>query len=124
MASPSYLETAFLDALNARYPSLALSVIHDKTFAPPRKWRADFRWEEARLIVEIDGLYGNSRHRSVTGFHNDICKLNAACMLGYHVLRFTSRHINADVEGCVEMVARVIQSRYPVLAPISDLVEK
>ena len=41
-------------------------------FAPPRRWRADFAWPQARLLVEIEGgLWKRGRHLTPQGFAAD-----------------------------------------------------
>lgn len=77
-------------------------------FAPKRRWRADFAWPKARLIVEIEGglwsrkgakrckVCGGTptgRHTSGKGFEGDLEKYNAATLLGWAILRFTPRMV-------------------------------
>lgn len=63
-------------------------------FHPERKWRADFCWPVAKLIVEVGGLYrsshakGQTGHTTIGGVKRDWEKLNAAVMLGYRVLQY------------------------------------
>ena len=65
-------------------------------FAPGRKWRADFCWEEQRLLVEVEGgVFSGGRHVSPMGFLADIEKYNTACLLGYRLIRVGAKHINS-----------------------------
>ena len=58
-------------------------------FAKPRRWRADFAFPDAMLLVEIEGgAWSNGRHTRGSGFIGDMEKYNAAAMLGYFVLRY------------------------------------
>lgn len=60
------------------------------TFAPPRRWRFDFCWPDARLAVEIEGgVWAQGRHTRGSGFVADLAKYNAAVLAGYRVLRVT-----------------------------------
>ena len=61
-------------------------------FHPTRRWRFDLTWEAERLAVEIEGgtWSGGGRHVRGSGFAEDCCKYNAAALLGWRVLRFTS----------------------------------
>ena len=61
-----------------------------------RRWRFDFAWPDRMLAVEVDGgawVPGGGRHTRGTGFAADHDKMNRAMLLGWRVLRFTSRHI-------------------------------
>ena len=63
-------------------------------FAPPRQWKADFAWPEARLLVEVDGgVFTRGRHTRGAGYIKDCEKLNAAVLAGWRVLRVTRPHI-------------------------------
>ena len=73
-----------------------ISYEREFVFASPRKWRADFHIG-ARLLVEVEGVtsYGAiGRHQSAKGYAKDCEKYNAAAILGYTVLRFTTGMVN------------------------------
>jgi very-short-patch-repair endonuclease len=60
-------------------------------FAPPRRWRFDFAWIEAKVGVEVNGgAWVNGRHNRAGGQAADNEKLNAAVLAGWRILRFTS----------------------------------
>jgi len=61
-------------------------------FADGRKWAFDFAWPEKKIAVEIEGgtAFGKSRHSRGEGFEKDVRKYNAAALLGWRVLRFTT----------------------------------
>lgn len=60
-------------------------------FHPTRKWRFDFAWLDRRLAVEVDGgAFIQGRHTRGVGYERDCEKLNAAALLGWRVLRFTT----------------------------------
>lgn len=81
-------------------------------FHPTRKWRADYLWRAAKVILEIEGGFfrggkgGGSKvggHSSGVGIQRDIEKSNAAQLLGYRYFRCTPR----DVEtGAVVFVLK------------------
>ena len=55
-----------------------------------RRWRADFAFPEAKLIVEIEGgSWNNGRHSRGVGFEMDCVKYAEASILGWRVFRFT-----------------------------------
>jgi len=74
-----------------------------------RQWRSDFAWPERMLLVEVEGgimpyrdphtgVYRErGRHLTISGFTEDCDKYNAAAMLGYRVLRFTSQMVTDGV---------------------------
>lgn len=69
-----------------------LEPIPEYQFHPSRRWRADYAFPHTspRVIVEIDGgVWSQGRHTRGAGFIEDQRKLNAAALLGYHVLRYT-----------------------------------
>jgi very-short-patch-repair endonuclease len=65
-------------------------------FHKDRKWRFDFAWPAKYLAVEVEGgVWSGGRHTTGAGFTADCVKYNAAAMLGWRVLRFTSTQINS-----------------------------
>lgn len=61
-------------------------------FHPTRKWMFDFAWPAIKLAVEVEGgtKFGKSRHSRGSGFEGDCEKYNAAIMLGWRILRYTT----------------------------------
>lgn len=62
-------------------------------FAPGRRYRADFAWPDARLLVEVEGgtwTANRTGHTSGAGYERDCEKYNLATRLGFSLLRFTS----------------------------------
>ncbi len=85
---PSLGEETF--ALQCR--AYGLAPVREYKFHPDRKWKADFAFPQHRLLVEIEGgTEGRSRHRSDEGYEGDCLKYNAAALLGWHVLRYTTQ---------------------------------
>lgn len=65
-------------------------------FASPRKWRADWRVKDTRILIEFEGgLYAKraAGHSSVTGIQRDIRKYNAAAIAGWIVIRITPEYV-------------------------------
>ena len=68
--------------------------VREYRFHPIRKWRADFAYPDRKLLIEVEGgLYGKSRHTTVSGMLEDAVKYNEATKLGYRLLRFVSPQI-------------------------------
>lgn len=64
-------------------------------FMPSRRWRADFAWEDAHLLIEIEGgVWSGGRHLTPRGFLNDAEKYLTATLLGWTVIRLTAPQIN------------------------------
>lgn len=62
-------------------------------FHPVRKWAADFAIPPD-LIVEVDGgTWVGGAHSRGAGQNNDFEKQNAAVLMGYVVMRFTTDHV-------------------------------
>ena len=65
-------------------------------FAPPRRWRFDFAWPAAMLAVEVEGgSWIAGRHVRGRGFEADCEKYNAATLLGWRILRFTTAMVES-----------------------------
>ncbi len=65
-------------------------------FAPPRRWRADFAFPVYDLLVEVEGgLWIKGRHQTGTGYQADLEKYNAATMLRWRVLRFSTQQVKS-----------------------------
>ena len=59
-----------------------------------RKWRFDFAWPEYKVACEVEGgTWSGGRHVRGRGFEKDCTKYNEAALLGWLVIRVTSRHI-------------------------------
>lgn len=70
--------------------------VREYPFAPPRRFRADFAFVDARLLIEVEGgIYTAGRHTRGSGFEMDCEKGNLAVLLGYRTLRFTKSMIES-----------------------------
>lgn len=78
-------------------------------FHPERKWRADFAWPEAMVILEVEGAtWTQGRHTRPKGYADDCEKYSRASLMGYTVLRATGEHIRsgAALEWLSEALSR------------------
>ena len=58
-------------------------------FHPVRKWRADYAFPSAKLLMEVEGgFFSGGRHSRGGGAVKDMEKYNMAEIMGYHILRF------------------------------------
>lgn len=85
-------------ALQLQRPGIPPAV-REFAFCPGRRWRSDFAWPDARLLVEVDGgTYGAGRasgHTSVSGMARDREKDAHAAILRYHVIRVDSKAVRS-----------------------------
>ena len=59
-------------------------------FCPTRRWRADFAYPAAMLLIEVDGgTWTHGRHVRGKGFEADCEKTSTAAALGFRVIRVT-----------------------------------
>lgn len=71
-----------------------VALLREYRFDKSRRWRADFAWEEAHLLIEIEGgVWNRGRHLTPRGFLNDAEKYLAATLSGWTVLRLTEPQI-------------------------------
>lgn len=81
-------------------------------FHPPRRWRADFAHEAARVLIEIEGgVWSGGRHTRGAGFENDAAKYNQAALDGWAVFRLTPGMIDRDPEGVLRPIMALIAHR-------------
>jgi very-short-patch-repair endonuclease len=71
----------------------------EHTFAPGRKFRADFAYPEKKILIEVEGglFMRRGGHNSISGISRDIEKYNLAVTLGWRVLRYTSENMSQVV---------------------------
>ena len=76
-------------------------------FHPVRRWRFDFAFPDKMIAVECEGgTYSHGRHVRPGGVAKDTEKYNAATMLGWRVLRYTSGQITSG--EAVRQIAEVV----------------
>ena len=70
---------------------LGLPFEREYRFHATRRWRFDYWLPDARLAIEIEGaIWTRGRHTRGKGYQADLDKYNAATMMGYRVLRFST----------------------------------
>jgi very-short-patch-repair endonuclease len=82
--------------------------VREYRFHPSRRWRFDFVWPAAMLAVEVEGgSWIHGRHVRGRGFEADCAKYNAAVLLGWRVLRFTTAMVESGAAiSAIEAVFR------------------
>lgn len=67
-------------------------------FHQVRKWRADFHLVGKKILVEVEGgIWSGGRHTRGKGYIGDMEKYNAATMLGYQVIRFSTDQVKSGL---------------------------
>ncbi len=65
-------------------------------FHPERKWKADFHLVGKKILVEVEGaIWSGGRHTRGKGYIGDMEKYNAATMMGFQVLRFSTDQVKS-----------------------------
>ncbi|QQN89411.1 MULTISPECIES: DUF559 domain-containing protein [Acinetobacter] len=79
-------------------------------FHPDRKWRADFHLIDKKILVEIEGgIWSGGRHTRGKGYLGDIEKYNAATMMGFQVIRFSTDQVKSGhaIQQIEKMVGEI-----------------
>jgi very-short-patch-repair endonuclease len=80
-------------------------------FHAKRRWRFDVAWPDYQLAVELDGgTFMNGRHTRGAGYAGDCEKINAATVMGWKVLRYTSDMLNNDPESVIGQVRSLLEA--------------
>ena len=79
-------------------------------FHHDRKWRADFHLIDKKILVEIEGgIWSGGRHTRGKGYLGDMEKYNAATMMGYQVIRFSTDQVKSGhaIQQLEKMVGEI-----------------
>lgn len=97
------------DLLHFQMKAIGLKPVCEYKFHKERRWRADFAFPDQRVLVEFEGgVFSGGRHTRGAGFEKDCEKYNSAVMLGYHVLRFTKRHVESG--EALQMIEKAVEN--------------
>jgi hypothetical protein len=76
-------------------------------FAPPRRWRFDYAFPDAKVALEVDGgVWTRGRHTRGSGWLKDTEKLNTAAVMGWRLLRCTPAQL--PTLETVELIRRAL----------------
>ena len=76
-------------------------------FHPVRRWRFDLAWPDKKIAVEIEGgAWIMGRHNRPRGYQADLCKYNAASVMGWTILRYSPAQVKSW--SAAEEIAKVI----------------
>lgn len=85
---------------------------HEYYYVPGRKFRADFAWSTARVIVECEGgVTTGQAHGSISGVLRDIQRANFAAANGWLRFRIWSGMLQdwAQAEEFIRIVAETVK---------------
>ena len=81
-------------------------------FHPERKWRFDFAFPDSRVAVEMEGgIWTGGGHNRGTIYNTNCDKYNAAAMLGWTVLRYTTNHLRDRPAEVISEVRGVVEAK-------------
>lgn len=95
-------------ALVQQLKTLKIEFEQEFQFHTTRKWRADFHINNTKLLIEVEGgIWSGGRHTRGKGYLGDMEKYNAATMMGFQVLRFSTEQVKSgfaikQIEGLVK----------------------
>jgi len=85
-------------ALAQQLKSYKIEFEQEFKFHLTRQWRADFHLVNKKILVEVEGgIWSNGRHTRGKGYLGDMEKYNAAVMLGYQVIRFSTEQVKSGL---------------------------
>ncbi len=100
------------EALAQHMDAVGIKFEREVEFHPARKWRFDFvivkmcngdagrmglPYRNFRVAVEVEGGGHGGAHSRPKGFAEDCEKYNAAAILGWRLLRFTTRMVESGI---------------------------
>ncbi|MFN4186709.1 MAG: DUF559 domain-containing protein [Acinetobacter johnsonii] len=93
--------------LSQHLRTLKIEFEQEFKFHPSRKWRADFHLKDKKILVEVEGgIWSNGRHTRGKGYLGDLEKYNAATMMGYQVIRFSTEQVKSG--KAIEQILKLI----------------
>ena len=106
-----------VSALEERFAGLVVRYgmpepVREYVYAPPRKFRSDFCWLDARLLVELEGGVwgGKSGHNSGVGIERDCERSRLASRNGFRVYRVTRKSLDESEAVIMEGIREIIES--------------
>lgn len=93
--------------LSQHLRTLKIEFEQEFKFHPTRKWRADFHLKDKKILVEVEGgIWSNGRHTRGKGYLADLDKYNAATMMGYQVIRFSTEQVKSG--SAIEQIEKMV----------------
>jgi len=86
--------------------------VRQHRFHPTRRWQFDFSYPEIKLAIEVEGgTWVNGAHNRGAHYESDCEKYNAAALLGWVVLRYTTNMVRDgkaidQIESAYKMMSK------------------
>jgi len=93
--------------LATQLKALKIEFEREFKFHHKRKWKADFHLVGKRILVEVEGgIWSCGRHTRGKGYIGDMEKYNAAVMMGYQVIRFSTEQVKSGL--AVQQIEKMV----------------
>ena len=93
--------------LKMQLKALKIEFEQEFKFHAKRKWRADFHITGKKLLVEVEGgIWSGGRHTRGKGYLGDMEKYNAATVMGYRVIRFSTEQVKSGL--AVQQIEKMV----------------
>lgn len=93
--------------LKMQLKALKIEFEQEFKFHAKRKWRADFHITGKKLLVEVEGgIWSGGRHTRGKGYLGDMEKYNAATVMGYRVIRFSTEQVKSGL--AIEQIEKMV----------------
>ena len=106
--SDSWIEEAFLHWWHLLAPDLP-EPERELELIPNRKFRSDFVFREARVVIECDGG-GHAKNGGRHAQDPDKAKINLLTEHGWRVFRYSGSMIERDPQAVIDQVARMVRN--------------
>ena len=93
--------------LATQLKALKIEFEREFKFHHKRKWKADFLITGKQILVEVEGgIWSGGRHTRGKGYIGDMEKYNAAVMMGYQVIRFSTEQVKSGL--AVQQIEKMV----------------
>ena len=94
--------------LATQLKALKIEFEREFKFHRKRKWKADFHITGKQILVEVEGgIWSGGRHTRGKGYIGDMEKYNAAVMMGYQVIRFSTEQVKSGL--AVQQIEKMVE---------------
>lgn len=88
--------------------ALGIGFEQEYKFHSTRRWRADFLIRNTKILIEVEGgIWSQGRHTRGTGYIGDMEKYNAAAILRFQVLRFSTQQVKSGL--AVQQIEQLVR---------------